>query len=128
MGADLRELALGQVRVELVNAVSEHELQDGVAEEFESLIVMVGLAPALVRDRRMGEGLHEQIEILELVADSLLQLLRMHDRRVAFACRGMLPPRRSSGRKIQLLRGKSTKRLPRNRALILGNFSGVPNG
>ena len=64
----------------------------------------IALAPALVRNGRMGDGLHEQVGILKLVANNLLQLLRMHDCRVAFACRGMLPPRRSSGRKIQLLR------------------------
>jgi len=38
VGADLRELALGEVRVALVELAGDGELEDAVAEELEPLV------------------------------------------------------------------------------------------
>ena len=70
-----------------------NQLQDSIAKKFQPLIVRVGLVAALVRYRRMRQRLQQQFGVFKLVPDDLLQLLRLHDYRVAFACRGMLPPR-----------------------------------
>ena len=52
--ADLGEVALGPVGVRAVEVLGHHELEHGVAEELEPLVV--GQAPVLVRERPVGQG------------------------------------------------------------------------
>jgi hypothetical protein len=102
VGTNLREFALGMLGVKLVDAIGQHQLQHGVAEEFQALIVVIGFRAALVGNGRMGESLNEEVVVFEFVVNGALQFLELHDGCVAFACRGMLTPRNTSGRKIQL--------------------------
>jgi hypothetical protein len=92
MGANLCELTLGMLGVKFVDAIGQDELQHGVAEKLEALVVVVALRTALVGDGRMGEGFDEELVVFEFVVDGPLQFLELHGGRVAFACRGMLTP------------------------------------
>ena len=72
MGAGLREAAfigLGQPGEKLM---AEGELEDGITEEFEALVVDAG-ALGLVAHARMREGLSEESELAEGVAEDALK-------------------------------------------------------
>jgi hypothetical protein len=55
--------------------LGDDELEDGVTEKFESLIIKVS-ALFLMPHTRMGERLPEQLRIAKLMRDALFQ--RMH--------------------------------------------------
>ena len=55
LGAGLGERAFTEAGELLVQFAREHELQDGVAQEFEALVGLGGGA-LLMRDRGMGQG------------------------------------------------------------------------
>src|SRR5829696_3971596 len=69
--ADVGELALGQIGVALVGEVGHHPAEDGVAEEFQTLVR--GVAGELGAPRAVGECLSEQRRVLELVAEPARQ-------------------------------------------------------
>ena len=74
-GADLGELAFAEVRILVEQILGEDELEDGVAEEFEPLIVEM-MALRLVAEAGMGERFREQQRIAEFVFDALFE--RVH--------------------------------------------------
>ena len=54
----------------------DDDLQDGVAEEFEPLIVMLGRSrAAFVRQRRMGEGENQVSRVPERVSERRLEMV-----------------------------------------------------
>ena len=75
--AKLCELAFGEAGEEVEQMVGEDELEDGVAEKFEALVVeMVHLR--FVAKAGMGQRFGEQERIAELVFDPLFE--RSHGR------------------------------------------------
>lgn len=71
-GAGLGERAFVVSGKFFVQLLREHELEDGVAEEFEALVVLGGRA-LLVGDGRMGERELEQGGILKRMAEAGLE-------------------------------------------------------
>ena len=59
MRAKLRQLALREVGVEFVNVIGQHELQHGITEELQPLVVVIGAVALLVRQRRMRQSLRQ---------------------------------------------------------------------
>mgnify|MGYP000258173160 CR=1 FL=1 len=72
MGACFREAAFVGVRQAGEELMAESELQHGVAEEFEALVVDAG-ALGLVAHARMREGLGKETELAEVVAEDALK-------------------------------------------------------
>ena len=53
----------------------EHQLEDGIAEEFKALIAFGDVRIAL-EERLVGDGPEQQFGIAERVAEALLQLIQ----------------------------------------------------
>ena len=63
--AQLGQLALGQVRVVVVERFGGDEAEDGVAEEFEALVILISITP-------VGECQQKPLWRFELIADAPL--------------------------------------------------------
>ncbi len=120
VGANLRELALGMFGVKFVDAIGEDQLQHGVAEKLETLVVMVALRAALVGDGRMREGLNEEIVVLEFVTDGSLQFLKCMVAVSPSPAGGCCRPETGRAAKSNCDGQQSTEGLPKNRV----NFAG----
>ena len=72
MGAGLREAAFIGIGQPGEKLMAEGELEDGITEEFEALVVEAG-ALRLVAYARMREGLSEESELAEGVAEDALK-------------------------------------------------------
>ena len=67
---ELRQLALGEIRVLIEKVLSENELKDGIAQKLQALIVeMVTLR--LMAQTGMRESLCQQERVTEFVAETL---------------------------------------------------------
>lgn len=53
--------------------VADDEPENGVAEEFEGLVVTNGVVPGLVRIRLMGQRPRQKLAPAELMAESFLE-------------------------------------------------------
>ena len=74
LGAGLGQRAFAEGGEFLIQLAREHELQDGVAQEFEALIGLDGRA-LFMRDRGMGQGELQQGGIAKDIAQPVLQFL-----------------------------------------------------
>jgi hypothetical protein len=74
-GAELRQLTLGELRVMIEQPLGEDELEDGIAEKFEPLIVEM-VALRFVTQAGVSERLCEEERIPKLVFKPLFE--RIH--------------------------------------------------
>ena len=74
-GADFGEVAFAEVGKLIEEILGEDELEDGVAEEFEALIVEV-MALGFVTEAGMGERFREQQGVAEFIFEALFE--RVH--------------------------------------------------
>ena len=72
LGADLGERTFVVVWIAVVEFVGKRELEHGVADVFEPLVV-VAAGPSFVRDGRMGERQQQECRVAERVAEAGLQ-------------------------------------------------------
>src|SRR5205807_5400899 len=75
-GARLGQLALGRTRVVLVEILRRDQLEDGVAEIFEALVVTGRDRGALVGEGAVGDGFEQEPGVTEVNPDLLLELLQ----------------------------------------------------
>jgi hypothetical protein len=75
--AEFRQLALAEIREHAEEVLGDGELDDGVTEEFEPLVVE-GIALPFERNARVREGFRQQQAVAEFVENPLLE--RVHDR------------------------------------------------
>ncbi len=73
-GAGLGQRAFAEGGEFVVKLARQHELEDGIAQEFEPLVVLHGRA-LFMRDGRVGEGETQQGGIAEPVVQPFLQSL-----------------------------------------------------
>src|SRR5262249_36984630 len=74
-GAELRHLAFLGPRPDLEQVLGRDELQDGVAQVLQPLVVARRHVRTLVGERAVGQGLPQQRGVTEGDADLLLELL-----------------------------------------------------
>jgi len=74
--ADLGQLALVGARPVLVEVLGTDQLEDGVAQVLEALVVAGREVGALVGEGAVGEGLLEEGDVAEGDPDALLELLQ----------------------------------------------------
>ena len=78
MRPGLRQLPFGGEWILLVNVIGQRELQHGIAEKLEPLIMHNAIV-AFVSERRMGERFREQGRVLEGVVNRLLKFYQSHN-------------------------------------------------
>ena len=91
------ELAFREIGIMIEEILGKDELQDGVAEELQTLIVEV-VALGLVAEAGMSQGLIQQSLIVESVAYQHFQ--RLHRVRVEGSCGLPCRPSRGQTRKM----------------------------
>ena len=74
IGAELAQIALVKLGKGGQQIVRRGEAQDGVAQEFQTLIAVQAVLADLVGVGGVGQGLLQQVRVLEVVADGVLQL------------------------------------------------------
>jgi len=67
-------MALGIIGEFSQQHIGDGKLQDGIAKEFEPLIVSEGEGGILVDEGPVGEGVLQKTDVRETVADALLQV------------------------------------------------------
>ena len=70
------QLALGTVREIPVQVVSDDHAQDGISQKLQPLVAAQGIVPALVGVGGVGQGVLQQRDVPEAVADGLLQFMQ----------------------------------------------------
>ena len=71
-GATNRQATFRGFAVARKEMLGHDELQDGVAEKFEALVIEMFFL-SFVRNARMSQGLDEQTDITESITDALFQ-------------------------------------------------------
>ncbi len=103
-GADFREIAFGELGKLIEQMLGEDELQDGVAEEFEALIVEM-MALGFVSETGVSQRFREQQGIAEFVFEALFEWVHAGRTRALFTPTiGWQMPTRQRGETASFLR------------------------
>src|SRR5262249_39865344 len=84
LGAATAQHSLSFLGKKLEQRLREHELKHGIAEKFETLVV-IGMMRMVLQVRRVGHGPLQQTQIAERVAQTLLKLVKCRVHELALA-------------------------------------------